>query len=136
MNDLQDQDLNQSNAYYEGEKFIHPDYSQKNLTRDFALIRLKSRINGSAFVQNSSLNSICLPKMSKVIDRHLNEYAMLVGWGVPEPDMRLSVGYAKINVEPLNNETDNEFNYLVISKKLDNIQICGVGYFNLLTNAI
>lgn len=39
-------------------------------------------------------NSICLPEMSKVIDKELNEYVMMLGWGQDVPGLSLSIGYA------------------------------------------
>ena len=124
--DLPVKDFSYSNAYLEGEKFIHPDY-KSHVTRDAALIRVKSPIKPSTLRQNASLNSICLPEMSKVIDKQLNEYAMLLGWGVPGNDMRLTIGYTKINHGTIENEKVDEFKQSVVTKKLDNIQLCSVG---------
>ena len=68
----------------QGDKFIHPDYNieRKNETysRDIGLIRLRSPIKTSPLGQNAVENSMCLLEMSKIIDKKLNEYLMLVGW--------------------------------------------------------
>ena len=112
-------DFNNFIAYVQG-KFIHPDY-KANANLDVALIRLKSPINATPLGNIESENNTCLPEMSKVVDKQLNEYAMLLGWGLPKDEKGLSLGYAKIN------SLDNDkFNYIVLTKKLDNIQLCKV----------
>ena len=69
--------------------------------------------------------------MSKVIDKQLNEYAALLGWGL-SCSMGLSLGYAKINSDRFNAK-DDKFKDVVLTKKLDNIQICQVEFLLLLT---
>ena len=73
--------------------------------------------------QNATQNSICLPEASKVIDRQLNEYAMLMGWGTSN---RLSLGYAKINYDSDDNDIEDTIKDVVFTKKLDNIKLCQV----------
>lgn len=88
-------DFNNFIAYVQG-KFIHPDY-KANANLDVALIRLKSPINATPLGNIESENNTCLPEMSKVVDKQLNEYAMLLSWGLPGGEKGLRLGYAKIN---------------------------------------
>ena len=120
--------------------FIHPVYSNdKSNVRDVALIRLKSPINPRSLGQNASLNSICLPKMSKVIDKQLNEYAMLLGWGLLVIYIGLNLGYTKINhgtIDTVESDTVGKLNNIVITKKLDNIQLCSIGFLNFCSHVV
>jgi hypothetical protein len=117
--DLTGVELNDLDVYLAVDKFIHPDYN-KNANLDVALIRLKSPIEATPSGHTVSENNVCLPEMSKVVDKELNEYAMLLGWALPGSDKGLRLGYTKIN------SFDGDFNYIVLTKKLDNIQLCKV----------
>ena len=64
--------------------------------------------------------------MSKVIDKKLNEYAMLLGWGMSGNDLGLSLGYAKINSDQNRRATHEMYRDIVVTKKLGNIQLCNV----------
>ena len=62
LEDLKVLDFKNLNPYLEGDQFIHPDCNKNNLTRDDALIRLKSTINASTLGQNASENSKLLAR--------------------------------------------------------------------------
>ena len=72
----------------------------------------------------------CLPEMNKVVDNKLNEYGILLRWSLPRDEISLGVGYVKINSFRDENATDDEFKYILHTKKLDNIQLCKVEIFS------